>query len=161
MRIEYLADHEELIPELARLHFAEWGHLRPEETLEGRTRRLRDYCGRGGIPTVLVALAGPALCGSAMLIAHDMDTREDLTPWLAGVYVLPAHRHRGYGSALVAAVVHEAAAIGVERLYLYTPDAAKFYARLGWSSLGDAEYRGQHVVIMSKLTSDGVDAPSL
>jgi len=155
MRIEYLVDHQVLVPELARLHFSEWGHLRPEETLEDRMRRLRGCCGRGGIPTVLVALAGSALCGSAMLIAHDMDTRPDLTPWLAGVYVLPAYRQRGYGSALVDRVVCEAAALGVPQLYLYTPGAGEFYARLGWSVLDRCEYLDKQVVVMSKRTVAG------
>ena len=40
MRIEYLADRLEFIPELARLHFQEWGYLRPEQTLEARTESL-------------------------------------------------------------------------------------------------------------------------
>jgi GNAT superfamily N-acetyltransferase len=152
MRIEYLADHRALVPELARLHFSQWGHLHPDETIEDRTRRLRGSCGRSAVPTVLVALAGPELRGSAMLIAHDMDSRPELTPWLAGVYVLPEHRRRGYGSALVDRVVSEAAALGVPELYLYTPDADDFYSRLGWSVLEHCEYLGMQVVVMSRRT---------
>ena len=150
MQIEYLADHPLLIPELVRLHFEQWGHLRPDETLEHRTRRLEACCGRGGVPTVFVAIEGGALCGSAMLVAHDMDTRPDLTPWLAGVYVVDAYRGRGYGSALVRRVETEAAELGVERLYLYTPDAQDFYSRLGWVLDHRCEYLGQTVTIMTK-----------
>lgn len=149
MRIEYLADHQELVPELARLHFSQWGHMHPGETLEGRTRRLREACGREAIPVVLVALEGVALCGSAMLVEHDMDTRADLEPWLAGVYVVPEYRHRGVGSALVRRVVSDAADLGVPELYLYTPDAAEFYSRLGWTVLDRCGYLGEQVVVMS------------
>ena len=152
MRIEYLADHQALVTELARLHFSEWGYLRPDEALEDRTHRLRGSCGRSAIQTVLVALAGSKLCGSAMLLAHDMGTRSDLTPWLAGVYVVPECRHRGHGSALVGCAVSEAAALGVPKLYLYTPDAAEFYSRLGWSALDHCEYLGKRVVVMSRQT---------
>lgn len=152
MRIEYLSDHQDLIPELARLHFSEWGHLHPEETLAERTDRLRLCSGSGAIPTVLVALEGGGLCGAAMLVAHDMDTRPELTPWLAGVYVLPACRHRGLGSALVERAVSVAASLGVARLYLYTPDASAFYARLGWSVLDRGEYLGKQVTVMTKRT---------
>lgn len=150
MLIEYLADEPLLIPELARLHHAQWGHLRPDETLPQRTRRLEACCGRGGVPTVFVAVEGGELRGSAMLIAHDMDTRPDLTPWLAGVYVVDAYRGRGYGSALVQRVEAEASALGVERLYLYTPDAEDFYARLGWAHDHRCTYLGQKVAVMSK-----------
>jgi len=150
MQIEYLADHPLLVPQLARLHFEQWGYLRPHQPLEERTRRLEASCGRGGVPSVVVALEEEALCGSAMLIANDMDTRPDLTPWLAGVYVVETYRGRGYGSALVERVESEASAVGVERLYLYTPGAEDFYSRLGWALDKRCEYLGQRVAIMSK-----------
>jgi hypothetical protein len=82
MRIDHLADHLELVGELVALHFAQWGHLHPDETMEGRTRRLESCAGRGGVPTVFVALQDAELLGSAMLIANDMDPRPDQTPWL-------------------------------------------------------------------------------
>jgi len=150
MQIEYLQDYPSLIPELGSLHFAQWGHLRPDETLECRTRRLEAACGRGGVPSVVVALEDGALRGSAMLLAHDMDARQDLTPWLAGVYVVAEHRRRGYGSALVTRIESEAAALGIERLYLWTPDMMAFYSRLGWISEERCAYLGAEVTMMSK-----------
>ncbi len=150
MHIDYLINHELLIPELARMHFAEWSYLRPEETLEGRTARLRSCCGHHSIPTVVVALSGSTLCGSAMLVQHDMVTRPDLTPWLAGVYVAPAYRNRGCGSELVGRIEEEAASVGVASLYLYTTSAESFYARRGWTVLERCEYLGESVSIMAK-----------
>lgn len=150
MHIEYLSEHTSLVPQLARLHFEQWGYLRPAVTLEQRIARLQAGCGRGGVPTVLVALEDAKLCGSAMLLANDMETRPELTPWLAGVYVVAACRERGYGTALVGRAESEARALGVRRLYLYTPDAAAFYVRLGWIVTQACEYLGQAVVVMSK-----------
>jgi GNAT superfamily N-acetyltransferase len=154
MHIEYLADHLGLLPELARAHFAEWGHLRPDETLEERTRRLEGFCGRGDIPAVFVGLAGDKLCGSAMLIEHDMATRPELTPWLAGVWVAPEYRRGGVGTALVDRVVAEACFLGVPELYLYTPDARGFYSSLGWSVMDRVEYLAQQVVVMSRIVAE-------
>ncbi len=150
MEIAYLADNPALIPELARLHRDQWGHLRPDETLEQRISRLEACCGRHGVPSVLVALEDGALVGSAMLIANDMDTRPDLTPWLAGVYVVEPFRDRGIGSALVRRVEADASALGVGRLYLYTPDATRFYEGLGWAVVERREYLGQPVDVMAK-----------
>jgi GNAT superfamily N-acetyltransferase len=150
MQIEYLADHPLLVPPLARLHFEQWGYLRPDETLEGRTSRLEGCCGRGGVPSVVVALEDGELRGSAMLIAHDMDTRPGLTPWLAGLYVVAAYRGHGCGSALVRRVESEAEALGVATLHLYTPDAEDFYSALGWTVDETCEYLGQQVAVMSK-----------
>jgi GNAT superfamily N-acetyltransferase len=149
MRLEYLADHPPLVPELARLHFEEWGHLRPEETLEARTSRLRGYCGRASIPTVVVALEADVLCGSAMLIEHEMVDEPTFGPWLDGVYVAPSFRGRGLGSALVERMVAEAKALGVAALYLYTSDAQSLYSRLGWTVIETRRHRGETVSVMS------------
>jgi GNAT superfamily N-acetyltransferase len=148
MQIEYLADHPEFIPVLAGWHHAEWAYLRPGDTLEARTERLRGECGHEEIPTVFVALEEGALLGSAMLLHHDMDTRMDLTPWLAGVFVAPDHRRRGIGSALVRRVVECAGRLGVKRLYLYTPSAERLYSQLGWSPLERTKYQGADVLVM-------------
>ena len=159
MQIEYLADHPSLVPELASLHFGQWGHLRPGESLGERTRRLAASCGRGGMPSVVIALEDGALLGSAMLVEHDMETREDLTPWLAGVYVVARKRHSGVGSALVRRIETEAVRLGIERLYLWTPDMMPFYARLGWRFEEGSEYLGMEVAIMSRrLGSENVGA---
>jgi GNAT superfamily N-acetyltransferase len=159
MRIAYLADHPHLIPQLAVLNFEQWGYLHPGETLAGRTARVEAVCGRGGVPSVVVALDDDGgLCGAAMLIACDMDIRPDLTPWLAGVYVVAACRGRGYGSALVQRIEAEASALGSPRLYLYTPDAMGFYSRLGWGADERCDYLGQQVTVMSKACGGPADS---
>src|SRR5688572_13759565 len=38
--------------------------------------------------------------GTASLVNSDLPSRPDLTPWLAGVLVLPAFRGQGYSAAL-------------------------------------------------------------
>lgn len=149
MRIAYLADHPSYLPELARLHFQEWGAYRPNDTLEARTERLRSSCGRGGVPTAVVGMIGTALCGSALLLAQDMDTRPDLTPWLAGVFVKPEFRHRGLGAALTRRIMEEAGALDAPKLYLYTRTAESLYASLGWSVVERCDYRGAPAVIMA------------
>ena len=83
MQIGYLADHRDFIPTLAQWHHREWAYLRPGDSVEARITRLRDACGHTAIPTVVIALIDSTLIGSAMLVAHDMDTRMDLSPWLS------------------------------------------------------------------------------
>jgi N-acetylglutamate synthase-like GNAT family acetyltransferase len=79
-----------------------------------------------------------------------MDTRLDLTPWLAGLYVSASRRRQGIGAALVSAIEKEAHGLGVERLYLYTPKSAAFYSRLGWQIKERTEYHGYPVTLMQK-----------
>src|SRR5688572_26521373 len=87
MKIDYLGDHPRFLPKLAQWQHGEWGHLRPGDSLEARMTRLQNYSQRGGIPLTVVAHENGALLGSASLIPHDMETRMELTPWLAGVFV--------------------------------------------------------------------------
>ncbi|MEI2827381.1 MAG: GNAT family N-acetyltransferase [Dermatophilaceae bacterium] len=57
--------------------------------------------------------------------------------WLCDVYVEPAHRGRGVGSALVAAAVADLEGRGVRRMLLATRDAHEVYAAHGFTSLAD------------------------
>jgi GNAT superfamily N-acetyltransferase len=149
MQVSYLSDHEHLIPDLARLHFAEWSYLRPGETLEGRTERLRSCCGHG-LPTVIVGLLNRELCGSAMLVPHDLEERRELTPWLAGLYVKPEHRNKGFASVLIERIVQLARTLHFSHLYLYTPGNELLYEHLGWSILERCSRQGINVAVMRR-----------
>lgn len=149
VEIELLADHPEFIPLLAEWHHCEFGYLRPGFSIADRIAMLRERCGRRELPITFVASSGDELIGSAMLIAHDMETRPEYSPWLAGVFVSPAHRRRGIGRALSEHVAREAGRLGFTALYLYTPSAQDFYAGFGWSTLERAHYRGVDVTVMS------------
>ena len=149
MRIEYLSDCPEALPTLATWQHAEWGHLRPNDTLEKRMVRLRGFATGDQIPLTVVALDENEVLGSASLIHHDMETRMELTPWLAGVYVGEQYRRRGIGAELVRRIMAEAARLKVPLLYLYTVHSEKFYAALGWTLLERTSYREHNVVIMT------------
>lgn len=154
MQIGYLADHPAFISTLARWHHAQWSYLSPDSTVEHRIARLQAHLGKEQIPTTFVAYDTAAdgtetAIGSASLIAQDMDTHPELSPWLASVYVATEHRRQGIGSALVRRVAQEAAKLGVDKLYLFTPDQDHFYARLGWQEIERCIYRGYPQIVMS------------
>jgi GNAT superfamily N-acetyltransferase len=73
--------------------------------------------------------------GAASLVANDLPSRPDLTPWLASVLVLPEFRGHGYSPPLVKHV-EAAAARSAAVLWLYTWMAEPLYARLGWERVG-------------------------
>ena len=150
MRIDYLFDHRDLIPSVAGWIYDEWGHIVPEDSAEECARRLARQIRRTQIPTSFVALCGDTPVGTASLVGQDLETRPDLSPWMAAVYVAREHRRRGIGGALVARVVREAAALGIATLYLYTFDKEQFYTRLGWSLLERTEYHCDAITIMKR-----------
>lgn len=55
--------------------------------------------------------------------------------WLCDVYVDPAVRGQGVGTALVEAVRDHLEPLGVRRILLSTPDAHEVYARVGFRGL--------------------------
>ena len=151
MTIEHLADHPEALPILAEWQHAEWGHIRPGDTVEKRAERLRAYSNRDRIPLTVVAMENHEVLGSASLIEHDLDTRPELSPWLASVYVGVPFRHRGIASELVQRIVEEAAKLEVSLLYLYTAHSERLYASLGWRLMERTSYRDQSIVIMTTV----------
>jgi N-acetylglutamate synthase-like GNAT family acetyltransferase len=100
------------------------------------------------IPTGFVALLGTDVVGLACLVESDIESHQHLTPWLASVLVSPDHRRRGIGSALSERATEEAWALRVPKLYLFTFNKERFYARLGWSTLENARYAGMPGTIM-------------
>ncbi len=148
LRIENIADYPDLVETIARWHFQEWGHSDPHGSIATWTEGLRTRMNRERIPATYIAFDADELLGSVTLNDHDMSTRPDLSPWLAGLYVIPARRKQGIGSALVDHAVRSASWMGVTRLYLYSESARGLYDKLGWHHIRDEYYEGQTVSIM-------------
>jgi N-acetylglutamate synthase-like GNAT family acetyltransferase len=149
MTIDYLADHPEMLDTLVQWQHREWGNVRDGETLAQRRKRLTGSLNRDRIPLTVVALEAGEVLGSASLIAHDMETRMELTPWLASVFVGEQYRRRGIGAGLVRRIMAEAAKLKVPLLYLYTVHSERLYASLGWTVAERTKYLEQSVVIMT------------
>jgi predicted N-acetyltransferase YhbS len=145
-----LADKKEFIAELAELHHAEWKHFSPSLTLEGRAEAIADAAGREGIPSILIAVSGNQLIGSAALVQNDMDTKPDLSPWLAAVYVKEGFRHQGIATELITRCEEEAVRSNANAWYLYTEFASKLYEKLGWRRMEQCKYKGVTVDVMCK-----------
>lgn len=86
------------------------------------------------IPSCVVAVDGEHFAGTASIIAHDMDERPNLTPWIAAVWVEPVYRGAGLGSRLVMEAARIGFDAGVPRIHLYTdPPNGPFYEKMGWA----------------------------
>ncbi len=130
MRIEYLADHTDFIPTLARWSYDEWSYIHPERTLADVEQLMQARSNKEQIPLCLVAIDNGKVIGMIALKISDLESRPNLSPWLAGLYVQRNHRNKGVGTNLVLAIIKEAARLNVDKLFLYTPDAEGFYSHL-------------------------------
>ena len=149
MRIEPIWRCRALIPVIARWHWDEWRHADPGGSLESWTVGLQERTCVNAIPTTYVAIADDGVAiGSVVLVANDMETHPELSPWLAGLYVSAAHRRGGVGSALARHAIDRCIEMGAERLYLHTSSATSLYERLGWKVLIRELYEGEQVDVM-------------
>src|SRR2546430_13675220 len=132
VRISYLIELPEFIPQLAQWLFEQWGSILGEETLEARIKKLKAHMNRDKLPIAWVAHANGQLLGTSALRVHDLEGREDLTPWLGGVFVGADFRRQGIGAALCATVEDAARSRGMQTLYLFTLRKQAWYSRPGW-----------------------------
>ena len=95
----------------------------------------------------LVAKVDGEPIGTCLLVGSEIEPNHDVSPWLAGLFVVE-RRRKGAGTILVRAIEDQARQRGFSRLYLYTTDAVGFYARLGWSVLDRTNWRGLDTALM-------------
>ena len=149
MLIQDLKHQPQHLPTLAVWHHHEWWSLNPGSSVEKRIQEMQAYLQADFIPSTFIATTPEELLGSAAIVAHDMDNKPTLTPWLASVFVAPAFRNKGIGSELVKTVMHQAQQAGIETLYLFTSASrVEFYRRLGWVVLSEEVYYGNAVWVM-------------
>ena len=111
------ADRTDLVPVVARWLWEEFSRQsgRPLERVHERIAASTATCGP---PQTFVLLVDDRPIGTASLVDHDLDTRPDLTPWLAGVFVVPEARGRGHAARLIGAVEAAGRAAAIPSLWL-------------------------------------------
>ena len=122
-----------------------------EGPLEDVLRLEEQYASNGELmPTVLVLLDGQQPAGMIALCLDDLEGRPDLNPWLAGVYVEPTYRGKGYALRMVSELEALAKAAGIDRLSLYTRTAEGLYQKAGWAITETVERKGKVYSVMRK-----------
>lgn len=150
-----LKDRPHHIPTLAAWHHQEWSHLNPGATLLTRIDKMRScYLADAPVPKMFIWVEEDEVIGSAALLECDMDSRSELTPWLASVYVRQDSREMGIGAALVERVMAYARELGFAELFLFTPDKEHFYQNIGWQTLNHETYHDERVTVMKVELAD-------
>jgi predicted N-acetyltransferase YhbS len=96
----------------------------------------------------LVAKADAEPIGTCLLVGSEIEPNHDVSPWLAGLFVVLEQRRKGAGAELVRAIEDQARRRGFSRLYLYSTETVGFYERLGWSVLDRTNWKGLDTALM-------------
>jgi predicted N-acetyltransferase YhbS len=132
LAVTSLEGHREWLEPVAAWWHRQWGESMGYSLPEACTA-IEELSAPGGRQAALVALVSGLPSGSVFLVQRDLETHRHLSPWLAGLFVLPKFRHMGLGRLLTAAVVERATALGYGSIYLYTA-ISDFYRRQGWTT---------------------------
>jgi GNAT superfamily N-acetyltransferase len=87
-----------------------------------------------GPETALIAFVSGRLAGICLLVLNELEpAHDDLSPWLASLYVDPQFRGQGVARRLISAIEEHVRSQGIARLNLYTADAEHLYRKCGWA----------------------------
>ena len=128
-RVVHLFEKSQHVPTVANWIYNEFWADKGSYSSDDLAALLYRATGEDAIPLSLLALCADIPVGTVNLIEHDDENRQELTPWLAALYVLPEYRNGGVGRLLVRSLQLQAAKMGIGLMYLGT-DNPGFYAHL-------------------------------
>lgn len=152
--VDYLSHHPALVPVIASWVYGYWGMMYQMKSIEDQIERLSERLNTDRFPLALVAHVGSTPVGTASLKIHEMTTHESYYHWLGTVYVALEVRNQGVGSLLINCAETKSRELGVQTLYLHTPDKETFYLNQGWEVVERPTYFDMQVALMRKRLAD-------
>ena len=131
-----LADDTKHIEEVARWHFEEWSDYNRTRYEDDLHMTKHSLC-KDRIPFTFIAKYKDEAVGMVSIWNSDMKSRQDLTPWLAALYIKKEYRGIGIGTLLQKKCIETVKSLGYKSLYL-TSDLENYYERTGWKFLDRA-----------------------
>jgi GNAT superfamily N-acetyltransferase len=90
--------------------------------------------------------------GAVLMVACDLPSHRQFSPWLSSLFVLPEYRRHGIGRSLIERLCATARERGHAEVYLHALEGPliPFYHRSGWSSIETVELARREFVVMRK-----------
>lgn len=150
MEIVELKVRNNLFEKAIQVFWKEWGN---EDNYKFYEDAMVHSCKtESDIPRFYVAVEEGDIIGTYALLRNDLNSRQDLCPWLACLFVDEEHRGSEKGSKLLQHGLKEAAKKGYDTLYL-TSDLEGYYEKYGWKNSGVVYgVSGGHIKLYEKDT---------
>lgn len=132
MKIVELTEGNHLLEKAIQVFWGQWGN---ENNYKFYEDAILHSFNSLDIPKFYVMVEEAEIIGTYALLRNDLNSRQDLYPWLACLYVKPDARGRKVGSLLLQDGLREAARKGYNKLYLST-SLEGYYENYGWRNIG-------------------------
>jgi len=150
MEIVELKDRNSLFDKAVQVFWKQWGNENNYKFYEDAI--VHSCTTSSDIPRFYVAIENGQIIGTYALLRNDLNSRQDLCPWLACLYVDEEFRGREIGSKLLQHSLQEAAKKGYDMLYLST-DLEDYYEKYCWRNSGLVYgVSGNHIKLYEKET---------
>ena len=143
--IQFLADHLDTIPTLAKWFRAQWPDYHAAMSQEEMELDFLEDASRDRLPIRLVAFESNQLVGTIILRDNGSAMPPEFQPELGGLYVVESHRGHGVATELVRAGMQLADKQGYETVFATTVVAAGILKRLGWAFLKTFVHEGEEL----------------
>lgn len=131
MEVVTIQQRPELFADAVKAFWEQWGNEKNYMFYEDCMKHSRKTS--DSIPSFYIALEDGKVIGTYALLRNDINSRQDLFPWLACLYVDPMYRGRSIGKHLLEHGLQMTAQLGYEKLYL-SSDLEGYYEKYGWTN---------------------------
>ena len=146
LTIEPVSSHPSLLGTIAGWLWSEWG----TPVNRGLYESLVSHSRGSDLPVIWVAFDKERPVGTVGLLRTDLLSRQEFTPWMAVLRVIPEYRGRGISLHLQEHALAMARQLGYREIWLYTKKTG-FYEKSGWVYVeDDVDDHGDSVRIYRK-----------
>ncbi len=152
IRIENLNQYPQYIETVVGWIYKEWGDNNPNYWKEWITHSL--YSNR--VPMTFIAFVDDIPAGTISLWNCDIQSRQDLSPWVGGLYVADGFRGQSYGEQKLGLLLQKHALkalqdMGYRTAYAFTEKTTDYYERIGWEPIGPTRDEKDNVISLLKM----------
>ncbi|MDR2396524.1 MAG: GNAT family N-acetyltransferase [Puniceicoccales bacterium] len=150
-RIDYLANHPNLISTVAAWYVKMWWKFRANPSIRHAKTRLLNHLNIDKPNICFLYFRNHKLVGTASLTEKDIPNNEIFSPCLSNLFVMEQCRRQKIGENLIGYAKLQAKNLGFKKIYLYTTDATvhRWYQKLNWKIIKKDVVRGCDIKIMA------------
>ena len=149
LTVKNIIEDKQYFDEVLNLLYKEWGN----NNFEFWKTWVQSSMSSNSVPMTFIVFCDKELVGTFSLWRCDLDlqSRQDLFPWLAGIVVKEERRGKGIGLFIQNQAKKILKNLGFDKAYLST-EMTGYYERTGWQYIGKVHDRNNYMWNLYEIT---------